>query len=198
MPIYVDFDYTLAYAIYKDIAREEVSRFVFRPGAERFLGALSVFSEVVILTASIGDWARDALMGRPELMANISRIIDGEELSKIQAQIELVLGIPGLSPTEKRSMLGMIQPIASAAPGVIFDDVPVGDELYYLKTIAVGVFPKGRDFWIQVPGFSKEHPDINGLEEAFREFIKRNALWQRAGLDGPRRKIANELELESV
>jgi hypothetical protein len=190
MPIYVDFDYTLAYAIYKDAARREASRFVFRPGAGRFLEALSAYGDVRILTASVGDWARDALKERPELSRHVSGIIDGEALAKVDAQIEMVVGIPGLSREEKRSMLGTIKPIAE--PGAIFDDVGPGDELYYLKTIAVGVFRHAPDFWIQVPEFSKENPDAGGLEEAFHEFRKRNALWQRAGMGGP--TIAMELE----
>lgn len=197
MPIYVDFDYTLSYAIYKDAAREKLSRFVFRPEAESFLKALSSYGEVVILTASIGDWARDALDDRPDLMSHVSRIIDGEDMEEVKTRIEMVAGIPGLSWKERRSMFEMIRPIAGTEPGFIFDDSPVGDELYYLKTIAIGVFSRGRDFWIQVPGFSREHPDAGGLEEAFHEFKKRNAR-RRAGLDGSRRKIAIGLELERV
>lgn len=175
-PIYVDLDFTLAYPVYKDDEHTQLSRIVFRPGAEEFLGALSKFGELVLLTASVEGWAEDVLSRRPKLRKFFSTLIVGEDLSPVAEQVRAVFGLEGVSHSEKLDMLGMIHPIAPA--GVIFDDQAYGSSAWFVKSCAVGTYSKGPELWIRVDAFSRGTPDSSGLERAFHRFKHRNDRWQ--------------------
>lgn len=174
-PIYVDLDLTLSYPVYTDESKKEVDHFVFRSGALPFLEALSRHGELILLTASEGGWAKEALGERPDLGKMFSSIITMEDMALIEKQLQWIFSLAGLSESEKLGMMGMIQPISP--PGIVFDDQAYGSSAWYLKSVAIGTFDLGPGLWIKVDAFSKGNPDLNGLERAFHRFKSRNALW---------------------
>lgn len=174
-PVYIDLDFTISYPVYTDEEKKEVDHFVFRPGALPFLEALSRHGELILLTASEGGWAKEALSERPDLERMFSAIITMKEMEPIEKQLIWIFGIAGLSEDEKLGMVGMIKPIAS--PGIVFDDQAYGSSAWYLKAVAIGTFDLGPELWIKVDRFSRSNPDLNGLERAFHRFKSRNRLW---------------------
>lgn len=178
-PLYIDLDHTLQYAVYKDATKEEVERFVFRPGAHEFLAALQPYGELILLTASDLSWASEALASRPDLSKQISGIISWEKLEPVSEKLQEIFSMAGISDYEKIEMTELVPAIAE--PGVVFDDQPYWSGLYFVKAVAVGIL-KLPDLWIQVPEFSKNSLDRAGLEGAFREFKRRNKVWNRHGI----------------
>lgn len=178
-PIYIDLDNTLSYPIYTDESKKEVDHFVFRPGALPFLEALSRHGDLILLTASEGGWAREALSERPDLGKMFPEIITMEDMAEIEKQLQWIFSLAGLSESEKLGMVGMIKPISP--PGIVFDDQAYGSSAWYLKSVSIGTFDLGPGLWIKVDAFSKSNPDLNGLERAFHRFKSRNALWTGRG-----------------
>lgn len=176
-PLYIDLDFTLSYAVYKDAAQTKVSKFVFRPGAREFLEALSAYGDLRLLTASEDGWAEDALSFRPDLRRFFSRIIQRNDMDLVENQIARVFSLSGISEGEKSEMVGMIQPIAE--PGVVFDDQAYGSEIWLLKSVVVGTYAMGKDLWIRVDKFTRSNPDGAGLERALYKFRSRNVRGSR-------------------
>lgn len=186
-PIYVDLDLTLSYPVYTDATKAKVSRFVFRPGAFEFLGALSAYGDLRLLTASEDGWAEDALSLRGDLRRFFSKIIAREEMAQVESQIVSIFKLAGVSESEKLGMVSMVQPIVE--PGVIFDDQAYGSAIWMLKSVSVGTYDMGPDLWIRVDKFSRGNPDGSGLERALYKFRTRNVR---------RGKRKNSVELAGV
>ncbi len=175
-PIFVDLDFTLSYPVFKDVERTIVSRFVFRPGAYEFLDALSKFGDLQMLTASREGWAEDALSSRKDLRSFFSRIITMEDMAGIEDKVEAIFSLAGVSDSEKLDMLGTVKPITDV--GVVFDDQAYGSDVWFLKSLAVGIYNMGPDLWVRVDRFSRENPDASGLERALHRFRIRNVRWK--------------------
>lgn len=171
-PIFIDLDLTLSYPVYTDATEAKVSKFVFRPSAAEFLKVLSGYGDLILLTASEDGWAEDVLSNRKDLRRFFSRIIQRNDMAEIEHQIVSIFNLAGVSESEKLDLVAMIKPISE--PGVIFDDQRYGSDIWMLKSVSVGTYGMGRDFWIQVEKFSRETPDSGGLERALYRFRTRN------------------------
>lgn len=143
MNFYVDLDNTL-------ISGEPGTNKVVvykRPGAHRFLNTLRGLGRVTLVTHGTEEHAYQALRVTG-LSRHFKRLICREQLDRVT---------PGVGPL-------------LAAPGFMFDDMPVGHWLYDLKATALGI---GPDLWIQVEKFSSEFPDRSGLRKALAELARR-------------------------
>lgn len=181
-PIYVDLDQTL---IDSDVdARGNVTKIYARPGAGRFLEKISRHGDLFLLTHAMRDHVKNAfrVLGKPSKL--FLDVISREDTAPIIEQIQIILKDPRLTAEECGMLYQEIIPIAPR--GYIFDDQPVGSELYLIKTAAVGARPKD---WIQVAAF--EHGTTSGkaLEQAYQEYLRRAMGPHTTALSGRARRV---------
>lgn len=167
MRIYCDLDNLLVNPVVGGPDLQEVVRIVPRPDAGWFLDKLSSHGEVWLLTASYGSHPGRALRTIGPAAGIFSGHITGEDLDLVKAQIHVVRSA-NVSEGERRELWSLVSPIAP--PGVVFDDYPVGSDMFLLKATAVGI---GPEHWIEVEPFSDATPDRRGLRKAYREFRRR-------------------------
>lgn len=166
--IYVDLDNVLVRSVMGGPFMHYGVQIVPRPDAEWFLRKLAGHGEPWLLTASSGDHPRRALRALgPSALRHFSGLITREDLAIVEAQIQVVL-TARVDESERRGLWSLIDPIAP--PGFVFDDFPVGSDVFALKATAVGI---GPERWIQVESFDTENPDRGGLRKAYAEFCSR-------------------------
>jgi|SRR5579871_1263989 len=173
-PIYVDMDNVLIAPVLDE--EGNAIDLIVRPGVKNFLERLSMYGDLTLLTAASREWANQVLDRLGPTAKIFTNIRTGEDLFPIWQQVELIRNSRGLSDEDRETLYREIQPILP--PGVIFDDFPVGSDMYLLKGHAAGIVQVNPHLWIQVEEFTAEKPDRGGLEKAFEEFKKRNAVWR--------------------
>ena len=82
--------------------------------------------------------------------------------------IDFLIKDERLTPEEKGLLYNEIQPIAPR--GYIFDDQPVGSDLYLYKTTSVGA---RESDWIQVRPFRRGRTGGRELDRAYQEYLRR-------------------------
>lgn len=168
MRIYCDLDDVLVRSVMGGPFMNDIVQIVPRPDAEWFLRKLAGHGELWLLTASSGDHPRRALRALgPSTSRHFSGFITREDLAIVEAQIQVVR-TARVDDSERRGLWSLIDPIAP--PGFVFDDFPVGSDVFALKATAVGI---GPEHWIQVESFDDESPDRSGLRKAYAEFLTR-------------------------
>lgn len=168
MRIYSDLDNVLINPVMGGPALEDVVRIVPRPDAEWFLSKLARHGELWMLTLSAGDHPGNALRALgPRAARFFSGVISREDMELVAEQIK-VIQEADVSPAERAELWSLVRPIAP--PGVVFDDFPVGSEMFVLKATAVGI---GPEHWIEVEDFAEGRPDRGGLRKAYAEFRRR-------------------------
>lgn len=182
MRIYTDLDETLIGNVL-DSNGNSVDM-VVRPGVHWFLRTLANHGDLWLITAANKDHARQALRKIGNERRLFKGVITRETMEPIKEQIEVVLETPGLTDEQRITLWGEIAPIA--APGVIFDDYPIGSSLWALKSKAIGI---DEDKWIQVDPYYPGGVDHQGLKRAYSEFVARFGD-QGAGLGRRKRVLA--------
>ena len=166
-PIYVDLDSTL---IDSDVdALGNVIEIFPRPGVDRFLGKLSKHGDLFLLTHAMRSHVKKAfrVLGKPSKL--FLNVISREDMDPIIEQIEYLLNDPRLTQEERGMLYQEIEPLAPR--GYVFDDQPVGSELYLIKTATVGAGPND---WIQVKPFKHGRTSGQELERAYQEYVRRD------------------------
>ena len=166
-PLYVDLDATL---IDSDV--DELGNVVHiepRPGVGRFLEKLSRHGDLFLLTHAMRPHVKNAFraIGKPSRL--FVDVISREDMAPIIEQIDYIVNDRRLSIEEKGMLYQEIQPLAPR--GYIFDDQPVGSDLYLYKTSAVGARPSD---WIQVRPFRRGRTGGNELDRAYQEYLRRS------------------------
>jgi hypothetical protein len=149
LPIYVDLDNTLGAPVLSQSG--EVTDFVIRPGAKKFLRALSKYGKVIILTHSQRNYAKKAI-------------------KKLGPTARVIKGLLSREDTYAAMPPGADFPQQVAEEGVLFDDMGEGSMRVALKRCLVGTYGKGPSWFIQVSFFSTVSPGTCGLERALLEF----------------------------
>lgn len=167
MRIYTDLDHVLINPVINPISGTVVE-IIPRPDVEWFLENLAREGELWLLTAADDVHAEAALDLIGPASAYLSGMISATDLYPVSKQLGMILDAQGLSEEDVQELAAQIPPIAEQ--GVIFDDFPVGSEMFWLKSSAVGI---GPERWIQVDAFSNEFPDQGGLRKAYEEFVTR-------------------------
>ena len=165
-PIYVDLDATL---IDSDVdERGNVIRIHARPGADQFLGNLSRHGDLFLLTHAMRPHVKNAfrVIGKPSRL--FVDVISREDMAPIIEMIDFLIKDERLTPEEKGLLYNEIQPIAPR--GYIFDDQPVGSDLYLYKTTSVGA---RESDWIQVRPFRRGRTGGRELDRAYQEYLRR-------------------------
>lgn len=186
-PIYVDMDNVLIAPII-DLVTEQPIDLIVRPGVEEFLQSLNRYGDLYLLTAATSGWARQVLVRVGPVVRLFKQVITGEDLFPIAHQIDVIRKVTK-SQNSREELYRTIEPILP--PGVVFDDFPVGSDMFLLKGIATGIAYLNPHLWIQVDGFFPDRPDQGGLVKAFQEFRKRNASWRERPAIGNARRIKN-------
>jgi hypothetical protein len=164
-PIYVDLDQTLI-----DSAMDRyggVTKIYPRPGVDEFLKKLSRHGDLFLLTHAMRPHVEDAFQAIGPSVQLFQGVISREDMAPVIEQIEYLLGNMSLTPDERAMLYREVPPLAPR--GFIFDDQPVGSELYLIKTATVGARPAD---WVQVKPFHRS-PDDHGLETAYQEYRRR-------------------------
>jgi hypothetical protein len=167
MRIYVDLDNVLVNPV---VEPRGMVRIHPRPGADRFLSSLARRGEMWLLTASDPFHAKNGLKSLGSAAKTFTGIITREDLAPVEEQLQIVFAAD-LNEVDRSRLWATIPPIAPR--GVVFDDFPVGSEMFLVKSTAVGI---GPEQWIQVEPFTSIHPDKNGLGKAYEEFKRRFGL----------------------
>ena len=176
MLLYTDMDETLIGPVRNHVDPDFMSGFVVRPGVGEFLDALSDHGDVVVLTAASREWADHVIPQLPRFKV-IKDVVTREDMIPIAEQIH-VIEESGTPPFIREELYREVMPLFPT--GFMFDDFPVGSEMWRYKSLAAGI-PENR--WIRVERFTPELPDRGGLRKAYREFLKRKKAWS-AGLSG--------------
>jgi hypothetical protein len=174
-PIYSDMDNVLVAPIIEHGTNDAVDLIV-RPGVDEFLGNLSRYGDLCLLTAASAVWAKKVLKRIGPSARLFKDVVTREDMVPISKQIEIVEKSPGLTDTDREDLYREIKPMLP--PGVIFDDYPVGSWMYRLKGFATGIVYLNPSLWVQVEEFNQDGVDDGGLEKAYLEFKKRNAAWR--------------------
>ncbi len=167
MRLYTDLDNVLINPVMGGPFLEDVVRIEKRPDAEWFIEKLSRRGELWLLTSSMEVHARRALRVLGPVARRFSGVITREDLSFVEAQIRVVMDAR-VAEEERAELWSLVRPIAPRGP--VFDDFPVGSDMFILKSTAVGIGPEG---WIEVEPFTTERPDRGGLRRAYAEFRAR-------------------------
>jgi len=167
MRIYCDLDNVLVHPVLGGPLKDQVIRIVPRPNADWFLRKLAGQGDVWLLTASCCGHPGRALRVLGPSTNVLSGVISREHLAPVEEQIRVVQEA-GVGEQERRELWSLIRPIAP--PGVVFDDFPVGSDMFLLKATAVGI---GPEHWVQVEHFGEGRPDNGGLRRAYAEFRRR-------------------------
>jgi hypothetical protein len=165
--LYTDMDETLIGPVRSPSNPDFMTDFIVRPWVGEFLRALAGHGDVIVLTAASKEWADQVL---PELPGSdvIRGVVTREDLAPIADQMAVIES--HLAPPSVRERLyGEVAPILPT--GFMFDDFPVGSEMWRYKSLAAGI-PDQR--WIKVEKFTPSVPDRGGLEKAYNEFLKRS------------------------
>lgn len=180
-PIYVDLDSTLIDSDVDDAG--DVIKIHPRPGVGRFLEKLSRHGDLFLLTHAMRPHVKNAfrVVGKP--MKLFRGVISREDMEPIIEQIEYLVRDPRLTMEERGMLYQEIQPLMPR--GYVFDDQPVGSELYLIKSAAVGARPGD---WIQVKAFKRGATSGHELERAYQEYLRR-ASGPHAVLSGRVRRV---------
>jgi hypothetical protein len=165
-PLFVDLDATL---IDSDVdARGNVINITPRPGVEKFLEKLSRHGDLFLLTHATRPHVKDAFKTIGPASGLFQGVISREDMEPVIEQIDYLMNDRRLTSGERAMLYQEIQPIAPR--GYIFDDQPIGSELYLIKTATVGARPKD---WIQVKPFDRRATAGQELERAYQEYRRR-------------------------
>jgi len=176
-PIYVDLDATLIDSDVDDLGN--VTAIHPRPGVGRFLEKLEKHGDLFLLTHATRPHVKNAFRAVGKPMKLFQAVVSREDMAPIIEQIEYIVNDPRLSTEERGMLYQEIQPIMPR--GYIFDDQPVGSELYLIKTATVGARPND---WIQVKPFRKGATTGNALERAYQEYLRRSGGTRAEVLSG--------------
>lgn len=178
MRLYVDLDETLIANVIND--EGDVVNIIPRPGVQWFLRMLALHGDLWLLTAANELHARRALY----LLGPESKLFKGmitrEMMKPVEEQIVMIRNAEGLTDEQRQDLLLLIKPIAK--PGVMFDDFPVGSDVWAMKSRTIGI---DESKWIQVEPFYYLEPERQGLKKAYSEFVAR--FGQRGGSLGRRK-----------
>lgn len=174
-PIYSDMDNVLIAPVLDRVTGDAVD-LIIRPGVNEFLGNLSRYGDLCLLTAASAAWAKKVLGRLGPVTRLFKNVVTREDMDPINQQIDIVETSKGLTDADREELSREIKPILP--PGVIFDDFPVGSRMYKLKGFATGIVYLNPSLWVQVEEFNQDGVDNGGLEKAYREFKKRNAAWR--------------------
>lgn len=166
-PIYVDLDATL---IDSDTdSQGNVIAIYPRPGVDRFLEKISRHGDLFLLTHAMQSHVKNAFraIGKPARL--FQGVISREDLAPIIEQVDYLTGDPRLTVEDRGMLYQEIQPIMPR--GYIFDDQPVGSDLYLIKTASVGARPND---WIKVKPFKHERTGGQELDRAYQEYLRRS------------------------
>lgn len=166
--LYVDLDETL---VFSEELPDGTLEITVRPEAADFLQTLTSYGDVWIMSMGTRPHVENALreLGRRARNA-VTGIITREDLQPVTDEIELIDGLPTLRDEHRKTLEAEIP--QRFPSGVIFDDQPVGSQLYRIKRAALGI---DESMWIQVG-------DSNmGLWNAYRRFLTRFTKPKRRG-----------------
>lgn len=186
-PIYSDMDNVLEAPVEHPVTGNPIDAHI-RPGVEEFLARLTSYGDVYLLTAASRSWAAFVLRKMGPMTRFFKGIISKEDLYPIALQMEIVDKSPGLSDRDREELQRQIQPLFP--PGVVFDDYPVGSDMYRLKGLATGIVYRNPSLWIQVDEYVSEDPEDRGLEKAYQEFKRRNTAWRGSPAMGRKTRSA--------
>lgn len=167
-PIYVDLDATL---IDSDVdSRGNVTQIYPRPGVDKFLKNLSRHGDLFLLTHAMRPHAEEAfrVIGAPTKL--FKGVISREDMEPIIEMIGYLVNDPKLTEQERGFLYQEIEPLAPR--GYVFDDQPVGSELYLIKSATIGARPSD---WIQVKPFNHRSTSSQELKRAYQEYLRRAA-----------------------
>lgn len=166
--LYSDLDETLIFS--EELPGGSIS-IIVRPEASDFLQTLASYGDVWIMSFGTRPHVENAMreLGRRARNA-VAGIITREDLRPITDDIELIDNLPGLRDEHRQTLEAEIPQLYPS--GVIFDDQPVGSQLYRIKRAALGI---DENMWVQV-GDSE-----GGLWNAYRRFLARFATPKRRG-----------------
>jgi len=181
-PIYIDLDNTLIDSEVDE--RGNVIVIYPRPGVSRFLEKISKRGDLFLLTHALKPHVNNAFRAVGKPMKLFQGVISREDMAPIIEQIEYIVGDPRLTMEERGMLYQEIQPIMPR--GYIFDDQPVGSELYLVKTATVGARPSD---WIKVKAFKQGATAGDELERAYQEYLRR-AAGPHTVLSGRARRVA--------
>ncbi len=158
-PIYTDLDATLIHsddtAIYP------------RPGAAEFLRRLAGHADVYILSHATLPHVQRALPYLGSGSKYLSGVFSREDLQPVIDQFDR-LASKALPKADLKRLRANIKPLFPA--GVLFDDQPVGSDLYLIKSTALGI---GEGLWIHVLPYTRVNLNDNALEQAYKKFQRR-------------------------
>jgi hypothetical protein len=167
-PIYADLDATLIDSIVDE--RGNVLEIIPRPGVGRFLQKLSRHGDLFLLTHATRPHVKDAFKALGPVSGLFQDVISREDMAPVIEQVDYLMQDRRLTPGEQAMLYQEIQPIAPR--GYVFDDQPIGSELYLIKSATVGARPKD---WIQVKPFNRRATAGQELERAYQEYRRRVA-----------------------
>lgn len=162
-PIYCDLDATLIDSGVD--GRGNVINIVVRPGVDKFLQKLSKHGDLFLLTHAMRPHVKNAFKAIGAASRLFQGVISREDMEPIIEQVEYLLKDPRLTSEERGMLYQEIQPLAPR--GFMFDDQPVGSELYLIKSAAIGSRPSD---WIQVKAFNGRSTSGKELERAYDEY----------------------------
>lgn len=165
-PIWIDLDQTLI----DSSVRGAAVKIYPRPGVEEFLEKLSRHGDLFLLTHATRPHVKNAFKAIGAPAGLFQGVISREDMEPIIEQIEYLLHDRRLTSGEQAMLYQEIVPIAPR--GYIFDDQPVGSELYLIKTATVGARPND---WIQVKAFNRGATAGQELKRAYHEYRRRIA-----------------------
>jgi len=167
-PVYVDLDSTLIDSVAN--RRGDVVKIIARPGVAAFLQKLSRHGDLILLTHAMRSHVKAAFKAIGASSKFFAGVISREDMQPIIELIEYLANDSKLTMEERTMLYYEIE--ALSPRGYVFDDQPVGSELYLIKRAAVGARPSD---WIQVKPFDHEATDGRGLERAYEEYLRRAA-----------------------
>lgn len=165
-PLYVDLDETL---IASSVRGGDVKIYP-RPGVQKFLEQLSRHGDLFLLTHATRPHVEDAFKALGPVSGIFQGVVSREDMEPIIEQIDYIVQDPRLTMAERGMLYQEIQPIMPR--GYVFDDQPVGSELYLIKSAVVGARPKD---WIQVKAFKRGVTAGQELKRAYQEYRRRVA-----------------------
>lgn len=166
-PIYVDLDATLIDSDVDELGN--VTHIEARPGAAQFLQKLSKHGDLFLLTHAMRSHVKNAFRAIGKSSRLFTDVISREDMEPVIEMIDFILGDERLTMDEKGMLYQEIEPMAPR--GYVFDDQPVGSELYLYKTATVGARPSD---WIQVKPFKRGRTGGQELERAYQEYLRRS------------------------
>jgi len=176
-PIYVDLDATLIDSDVDELGN--VVHIEARPGAARFLQKLSKHGDLFLLTHAMRPHVKNAFRVIGKSSKLFVGVISREDMEPVIEQIDYIVNDPRLTDEEKGMLYQEIRPLSPR--GYVFDDQPVGSELYLLKAATVGAKPND---WIKVRPFKRGRTGGQELDRAYREYLRRSGGESAAVLSG--------------